>query len=83
MVKPLIKLKNQSGLWVPCEQIGNIRLFRVNKTSGQNFRWSKIRSIYVVSQGVGPVVQYPISSNPGLTLNKTYRVNPGLVLIGL
>ena len=31
----------------------------------------------------GPVVQRPMSTNPGLTLNKTYRVNPGLVLIGL
>ena len=31
----------------------------------------------------GPVVQSPISANPGLTLNKTYRVNPGLALIGL
>ena len=31
----------------------------------------------------GPVVQSPISTNPGLTLNKTYRVNPGLALIGL
>ena len=31
----------------------------------------------------GPVVQNPISTNPGLTLNKTYRVNPGLALIGL
>ena len=33
--------------------------------------------------GLGPVVQSPISTNPGLTLNKTYRVNPGLALIGL
>ena len=32
---------------------------------------------------LGPVVQSPISTNPGLTLNKTYRVNPGLALIGL
>ena len=31
----------------------------------------------------GQVVQSPISANPGLTLNKTYRVNPGLALIGL
>ena len=31
----------------------------------------------------GLVVQSPISTNPGLTLNKTYRVNPGLALIGL
>ena len=31
----------------------------------------------------GPVVQSPISTNPGLTLNKTYKVNPGLALIGL
>ena len=30
-----------------------------------------------------PVVQSPISTNPGLTLNKTYGVNPGLALIGL
>ena len=29
-----------------------------------------------------PVVQSPISTNPGLTLNKTCRVNPGLALIG-
>ena len=27
---------------------------------------------------LGPVVQSPISANPGLTLNKTYRVNPGI-----
>ena len=32
---------------------------------------------------LGPVVQSPISTNPGLTLNKTYGVNPGLALIGL
>ena len=32
---------------------------------------------------LGPVVQSLISTNPGLTLNKTYRVNPGLALIGL
>ena len=32
---------------------------------------------------LGPVVQIPISTNPVLTLNKTYRVNPGLALIGL
>ena len=31
----------------------------------------------------GSAVQSPISTNPGLTLNKTYRVNPGLALIGL
>ena len=30
-----------------------------------------------------PVVQSPISANPGLTVNKTYGVNPGLALIGL
>ena len=27
----------------------------------------------------GPVVQSPISTNPGLTLSKTYGVNPGLL----
>ena len=32
---------------------------------------------------LGPVVQSPISVNPGLILNETYRVNPGLALIGL
>ena len=32
---------------------------------------------------LGPVVQSLISTNPGLTLNKTYRVYPGLALIGL
>ena len=32
---------------------------------------------------LGPVVQSPISANPGLTLNKTCGVNPGLALIGL
>ena len=32
---------------------------------------------------LGPVVQSSISANPGLTLNKSYRVNPGLALIGL
>ena len=35
------------------------------------------------SKTLGPVVQSPIGTNPGLTLNKTYRVNPGLVVIGL
>ena len=34
-------------------------------------------------EDLGPVVQSPISANPGLTLNKTYGVNPGLALIGL
>ena len=28
-----------------------------------------------MDQHLGPVVQSPISTNPGLTLNKTYRVN--------
>ena len=37
----------------------------------------------VLVQHLGSVVQSPISTNPGLTLNKTYRVNPGLALIGL
>ena len=32
---------------------------------------------------LGRVVQSPTSANPGLTLNKTYGVNPGLALIGL
>ena len=31
---------------------------------------TKIRNLY-------PDVQSPISTNPGLTLNKTYRVKPG------
>ena len=31
----------------------------------------------------GPVVQSPISTNPGLTLNKTYGVNLGLAPIRL
>ena len=31
----------------------------------------------------GPVVQNPINTNPGLTLNKTCGVNPGFGLIGL
>ena len=30
-----------------------------------------------------PVVQSPISTNPGLALNKICRVNQGLALIGL
>ena len=30
-----------------------------------------------------PVVQSPISTNPGLTINKTYEVEPGLALIEL
>ena len=38
---------------------------------------------YTVHVFQGPVVQSPISTNPGLTLNKTYGVNPGLALIGL
>ena len=38
--------------------------------------------LYIIAQ-LGLVVQSPISTNPGLTLNKTYRVNPGLALIGL
>ena len=32
---------------------------------------------------LGPVVQNPFSSHPWLTLNKTYRVKPGLALIWL
>ena len=32
---------------------------------------------------MGPVVQSPIRANLGLTLDKTYGVNPGLALIGL
>ena len=37
----------------------------------------------LVFESLGPVVQSPISANPGSTLNKSYGVNPGLVLIGL
>ena len=47
----------------------------------------RAQSLYQhVNEGVydqGPVVQSPISTKPGLTLNKTYGVNPGLALIGL
>ena len=31
----------------------------------------------------GPVVQSPISTNPGLIANKTHEANPRLALIGL
>ena len=45
------------------------------------------QALAVVGDGkiidLGPVVQSPISANPGLTLNETYRVNSGLALIGL
>ena len=40
-----------------------------------------VTNSYVWHQG--PVVQSPISANPGLTLNKAYGVNPGLALIRL
>ena len=43
----------------------------------------KIEKTEVKAEHQGPVVQSPISANPGLTLNKTYRVNPGLALFGL
>ena len=36
-----------------------------------------------VVNSLGTAVQSPISTNPGLTRNKTYRVNPGLALIEL
>ena len=39
--------------------------------------------VFFLWKVLGPVVQSPISTNPWLTLNKTYRVNPGLVLIRL
>ena len=39
--------------------------------------------LFVIFRSLGPVAQSPISTNPGLTLNKTYRVNLGLALIGL
>ena len=47
---------------------------------------SKVYIVYIqgkLKEQLGPVVQSPISANPGLTLNKTYGVNPGLALIGL
>ena len=37
----------------------------------------------IAQSNQGPVVQSPIGTNPELTLNKTYEVNPGLALIGL
>ena len=40
-------------------------------------------SLHLYYQYQGPVFQSLISANPGLTLNKTYRDNPGLVLIEL
>ena len=36
-----------------------------------------------VTANQGPVVQSPISANPGLTPQVLLRVNPGLALIGL
>ena len=39
-------------------------------------------AFWVLLSPLGPVVQSPISVNPGLSLNKTYRVNPGSALIG-
>ena len=53
--------------------------------------WETLKTIYETfgklrkqfkSVFLGPVVQSPISANPGLTLNKTYGVNPGLALSG-
>ena len=41
------------------------------------------RSTYTVHIVWCRVVQSPISANPGLTLNKTYGIIPGLALIGL
>jgi len=35
------------------------------------------------SNTLGSVVQSSISAKPGLTLKKTYTVNPGLILIKL
>ena len=37
----------------------------------------------VIFISLGTVVQSQISANPGLSLNKTYKVKLGLVLIGL
>ena len=45
--------------------------------------WGEFSACRDFFDHLGPVVQSPISTNPGLTLNKTYRVNPGLALIGL
>ena len=38
-------------------------------------------SLKPIELNLDPVVQSPISTNPGLTLNKTFRVNPELALI--
>ena len=42
-----------------------------------------VLGVQLIFNDQGPVVQSPISTNPGLTLNKTCGVNPGLALIGL
>ena len=39
------------------------------------FIWVQVHSCNFT---LDPVVQSPISANPGLTLNKTYSVKPGL-----
>ena len=50
---------------------------------GINFRTSLVNITLFSKNTIGPVVQSQIITNPGLTLNKTYGVNPGLALIGL
>jgi len=52
---------------------------------GQLYKQSLDKVIYLgsVVQSLCLVVQSWISAKPGLTLEKTYTVNPGLVLIQL
>ena len=59
----------------------NLLPLRLQVTAYLNISTLSPTMSLAISQG--PVVQSPIIANPGLTLNKTYGVNPGLALIGL
>ena len=74
------KIKLNSGL------LTIVRLMTKIQEELQTYRYGDRQSDTPNSKKgclLGPVVQSPISANPGLTLNKTYRVNPGLALITL
>ena len=44
---------------------------------------SIVHTAVSIKTDLGLVVQSPISTNPGLSLDKTYGINTGLALIGL
>ena len=56
---------------------------RIDLICSRGRRFEPNRVLFLFRTDTGPVVESPISTNPGLTFNKTDRVRSGLAVIGL